>query len=152
MKQHQAHSDWMDIQIESRVDAGELLAALDDPDVQGAWEDGESIHLYWPNQCWSSDHLSRLRQALQRLETIDQSMPEILVESLPHRDWNRQWTEAVKPLRIGARIVIRPSWETVNVRDDQIEIVLNPKQAFGTGHHAKTRMLLEWLEEVIQGG
>ncbi len=33
-----------------------------------------------------------------------------------------------------------------------IEIVLDPKQAFGTGHHATTRMLLEWLEELVHGG
>jgi ribosomal protein L11 methyltransferase len=33
-----------------------------------------------------------------------------------------------------------------------IEIVLDPKQAFGTGHHATTRMLLEWLENLIHGG
>ena len=33
-----------------------------------------------------------------------------------------------------------------------IEIVLDPKQAFGTGHHATTRMLLEWIEDFIHGG
>jgi ribosomal protein L11 methyltransferase len=33
-----------------------------------------------------------------------------------------------------------------------IEIVLDPKQAFGTGHHATTRMLLEWLEDLVRGG
>ena len=33
-----------------------------------------------------------------------------------------------------------------------LEIILDPKQAFGTGHHATTRMLLEWLEDRIQGG
>ena len=33
-----------------------------------------------------------------------------------------------------------------------IEIVLDPKQAFGTGHHATTRMLLEWLEDLVHGG
>ena len=31
---------------------------------------------------------------------------------------------------------------------DGIEIVLDPKQAFGTGHHATTHLLLEWLEEM----
>ena len=62
------------------------------------------------------------------------------------------WAQSVKPLWIGKRILIRPSWETPAVRPDQIEIVLDPKQAFGTGHHATTRMLLEWLEEIIHGG
>ena len=31
---------------------------------------------------------------------------------------------------------------------DGIEIILDPKQAFGTGHHATTHLLLEWLEEI----
>lgn len=144
-------SDWIDIQIKSRIDAGELLAALDDPDVRGAWQDEGAIHLYWPHHSWSSGHLTRLRQALQRLDT-GQRVPDILVQSLPNRDWNRQCAESVKPLRVGRRIVIRPSWETVEARNDQIEIILDPKQAFGTGHHPTTRMLLECLEDLIQGG
>src|SRR5262245_6846154 len=151
MKQD-ASSDWIDIQITSRIDAGELLAALEDPDVQGAWQDDESIHLYWSNRCWSTDHLTRIRQALQRFDSIGPAVPEIQVQPLPNRDWNRQWAESVKPLRVGTRIVIRPSWEPVHIRNDQIEIVLDPKQAFGTGHHATTMMLLEWLEQLIQGG
>jgi ribosomal protein L11 methyltransferase len=57
----------------------------------------------------------------------------------------------VKPLRIG-RLVIRPSWEPIVLGPNEIEIVLDPKQAFGTGHHATTRMLLEWLQEDIHGG
>jgi ribosomal protein L11 methyltransferase len=35
---------------------------------------------------------------------------------------------------------------------EDIEIVLDPKQAFGTGHHATTQLLLEWLEDLIHGG
>ena len=60
--------------------------------------------------------------------------------------------ESVRPIRIGRRIVIRPSWEPVALQAQDIEIVLDPKQAFGTGHHATTRMLLEWLEDLIHGG
>jgi ribosomal protein L11 methyltransferase len=40
----------------------------------------------------------------------------------------------------------------VPLQAQDIEIVLDPKQAFGTGHHATTRMLLEWLEPLIGGG
>jgi ribosomal protein L11 methyltransferase len=143
-------SDWVDVQIVSRLDAGELLGLLDDPDVQGAWQDDHAIHLYWPSRNWSSDQLVRLRQTLRQLDEADEL--EILVRSLPNQDWNRQWVESVKPLWIGTRMVIRPSWEMVHVWPGQIEIILDPKQAFGTGHHATTRMLLEWLEELIQGG
>jgi ribosomal protein L11 methyltransferase len=78
--------------------------------------------------------------------------PEIVVHSLPDQDWNRQWAQLVKPLRVGQRIVIRPSWETVESNAPPIEIILDPKRAFGTGHHPTTSLLLEWLEKDIQGG
>ncbi len=143
-------SEWVDVQIASRLDAGEVLGLLGDPAVQGGWQEEETIHLYWPSGVWSPDHLVRLRQIVRQLDEANE--PDIQVQALPHQDWNRLWAESVKPLRIGQRIVIRPSWEAVDVRPGQIEFILDPKQAFGTGHHATTGMLLEWLEDVIRGG
>lgn len=110
------------------------------------------IHLYWPGRSWSPDHLVRLRQILLQMAVAGQPAPELFVQSIPNQDWNQQWAQSVKPLWIGRRIVIRPSWETVALQTGQIEIVLDPRQAFGTGHHATTRMLVEWLEESIREG
>jgi ribosomal protein L11 methyltransferase len=110
------------------------------------------MRLYWPSQHWTSDHLAHLRQTLRRLMEQGVAEPDIVVHSLPDQDWNRQWAQSVKPLRVGKRIIIRPSWERMEPIEEQIEIVLDPKQAFGTGHHATTSLLLEWLEEDIRGG
>lgn len=143
-------TDWVDVKIRSDLDAGEVIGLLDS--VTGAWQEGGTIHLYWSGEQWSPAHLARLRQTLHRLTGPGVSEPEIVVHSLPHQDWNRRWARSVKPLRVGRRIVIRPSWESVEPRAQQIEIVLDPKRAFGTGHHATTSLLLEWLEEEVQGG
>ncbi|HEY7128270.1 MAG TPA: 50S ribosomal protein L11 methyltransferase [Nitrospira sp.] len=145
-------ADWIDVQIRTHLDAGEVLGLLDDPCVPGAWHDGRTIHLYWPSHQWTSDHLAHLRTILQRLTEQGVAESDIVVHSLPDQDWNRQWAQSVKPLRVGKRIVIRPSWEQVAVVEGEVEIVLDPKQAFGTGHHATTSLLLEWLEEDIRGG
>ena len=144
------NSDWVDVQILSSLDAGEVLGLLDDPAVQGGWQEGETVHLYWPSQVWSPDHLAKLSQVLRQLDGTCE--PVINVRTLPNQDWNRVWAESVEPLWIGRYLLIRPSWQTVEERPGQIEIILDPKQAFGTGHHATTRMLLEWLEEDIHGG
>jgi len=143
---------WVDVQVQSSLDAGELLSLLEDSAVTGAWQEGRTIHLYWPSQTWSHDHLARLRRTLHGLAERGATEPEITVQSLADQDWNGQWARSVKPLRIGGRIVIRPSWEPAVGTADQIEIILDPKQAFGTGHHATTSLLLEWLEEAIRGG
>jgi ribosomal protein L11 methyltransferase len=143
---------WIDVQIRTVVDPAELLGLLADPVIQGGWEDQGLIHLYWPKPQWSLAARARLCGVLQECDPNVSSEEDIRVEELPDQDWNRQWAELVRPIRIGRRIVIRPSWESVVLQAQDIEIVLDPKQAFGTGHHATTRMLLEWLEDLIHGG
>ncbi|MGQ0557597.1 MAG: 50S ribosomal protein L11 methyltransferase [Nitrospiraceae bacterium] len=142
--------DWVDICIQERLDAGELLSRLDDAAVQGAWEDEGEVHLYWAEDQWNEEKLVSVQSVLADLVQSSRAIP-LSVQRVPSQDWNEAWTRSVKPLRIG-RLVIRPSWEPVTLSPNDIEIVLDPKQAFGTGHHATTRMLLEWLQEDIRGG
>lgn len=144
--------DWVEVCIQAPVDAGELLGLLDDPTVQGAWEEAGTIRLYWPEAQWNGDRLASVRAVVQRMNSASSADIPVLVNQMPFQDWNQLWAQSVKPLWIGKRIVIRPSWEPVSLQPGQIEIVLDPKQAFGTGHHATTRMLLEWLEEIVRGG
>jgi len=143
---------WVELRIDTSVDAGELLGLLADPMVQGAWQENGSIRLYWPEGQWNSDCLARVQAALAQLDAATAPSTAFFVNRLPDQDWNRQWAQSVRPIRIGRRIVIRPSWEPVTLQAQDIEIVLDPKQAFGTGHHTTTRMLLEWLENLIHGG
>ena len=125
---------------------------LSDPMVQGGWEENGLVHLYWLKPQWNMEARARLNRVLQEVDPDVLTESDIRVEELPDQDWNRQWAQSVRPIRIGKRIVIRPSWESVALQAGDIEIVLDPKQAFGTGHHATTRMLLEWLEELVHGG
>jgi ribosomal protein L11 methyltransferase len=142
----------MDVQIRTAVDAGELLGMLADPATQGGWEEEGVIHLYWPRSQWNIETRARLERILTVVDPDASTTDDIRVEELAEQDWNRQWAQSVHPIRVGRRIVIRPSWESVVLRGEEVEIILDPKQAFGTGHHATTRMLLEWLEDVVHGG
>ena len=141
---------WVDVCIQETLDVGELLSRLDDATLQGAWENDGEVHLYWAEDQWNEDRFSALRAALADLLVSSQE-PSLSVTPVPAQDWNEAWARSVKPLRIG-RFVIRPSWDPVMLGPRDLEIILDPKQAFGTGHHATTRMLLEWLHEDIRGG
>ncbi|HEU4683031.1 MAG TPA: 50S ribosomal protein L11 methyltransferase [Nitrospira sp.] len=145
-------TQWVEVLVDSGLDAGELLAVLEDPWIQGAWQEDQAIRLYWPAERWTSERNERLACVLRQLEGSGKPSATIVVRTIPDEHWNRKWAESVTPLVIGTRIVIRPSWESPAVQSGQIEIVLDPKQAFGTGHHATTRLLLERLAESIQGG
>lgn len=149
--------EWVEVQVDAPMDAGDLLVLLDDPAATGAWEQDGVIHLYWPADRWNDGAHSRLAELLARQGGKDRQAaqkPSAIrsIRRLPDEDWNAAWARTVKPIRVGRRIVVRPSWEAAALAPDDVEIILDPKQAFGTGHHATTHMLLERLEGLIHGG
>ena len=137
----------LEVNLPPCVDGPELSGLLASPEFLGLWEQDGGLTIYWQG----SEPLLRqgLHEALAQLNfTI--SNTAIQVQCVEIQDWNAQWASSVKPIRIGRRIGIRPSWETMVMPEEGIEIVLDPKQAFGTGHHATTHLLLEWLEEMLE--
>ena len=144
-------SDYYDISISTDVDPGNLLTLLQDDTLLGSWDQEGTIHLYWPVEAWGEEKLNNLTQLLSQLSASPEAL-KIEIAKCPKENWNTRWAELVQPVHIGRHIVIRPSWEPVPLTSGAVEIILDPKQAFGTGHHATTQLLLEWTEEVIRGG
>jgi ribosomal protein L11 methyltransferase len=68
-------------------------------------------------------------------------------------DWQAAWKATIAPVRAGSTVVV-PSWlvgEHVPA-PGEVTLVLDPGQAFGTGHHATTTMCLEALEQLELDG
>jgi ribosomal protein L11 methyltransferase len=59
-------------------------------------------------------------------------------------DWDRRWRSFHRPLVLGDRLSVRPPWEEAPASVD-IDLVIDPGQAFGTGAHATTRLCLELM-------
>ncbi len=133
------------ITIPACVDSGELSGLLACPEFLGLWENDESLMMYWQGS--AKDRVHHIHEAVVQLGAI-LPFAAIHEQVVVSQDWNAQWAASVQPIRIGKRIGIRPSWATMDLPEDGIEIVLDPKQAFGTGHHATTHLLLEWLEDL----
>ena len=66
-------------------------------------------------------------------------------------DWANNWKAYYKPLEIGERLVVRPSWEAIG-NTDRVVLSLDPGMAFGTGTHQTTRLCLEFLERLVKNG
>lgn len=66
-------------------------------------------------------------------------------------DWSTSWKANFKPLRVGRRLLVVPSWEEAPSRPDDIVLRLDPGMAFGTGGHETTRLCLELLERIMDG-
>lgn len=78
---------------------------------------------------------------------------------VPDVDWRLAWREHFRPLRVGERLVIKPSWDSwpppddpSAARDDDMVIELDPGGAFGTGSHQTTKLALCALERSVKPG
>jgi len=65
---------------------------------------------------------------------------------LEEDDWADRWKVHFKPMRVGRRFVICPTWDVLQPAEGDRVIVMDPGRAFGTGHHETTRLCLAWLE------
>ena len=70
------------------------------------------------------------------------------VSVVRNEDWANNWKVHFKPVRIGERLVIKPTWEEYQALPGDLVIQIDPGMAFGTGAHPTTRMCLESLERI----
>ena len=69
---------------------------------------------------------------------------------LPRGAWFDVWKKGLEPIRIGRRLVVRPAWWKGPAERGRVEVLIDPGPAFGTGHHASTRLCLQAIEELAR--
>ncbi len=94
--------------------------------------------------------LDRVRQAWAA-EFPEEPCPEVEVELLADRDWEREWMDDFHPLRMGEKLWIVPSWHAPP-EPDAVNLHLDPGLAFGTGTHPTTALCLAWLDGLSVSG
>ncbi len=90
---------------------------------------------------------------LPELGEIEAAAGEGLVEVVSTEvpdDWADRWQDFHRPILVGERLWLRPSWE--EPRPGTIDVVIDPGRAFGTGAHPTTRLCLELLLELAESG
>lgn len=97
--------------------------------------------------------LDAVRAGLEALREAGLDAPEeISLRTVEEEAWANAWKAYFKPLRIGKRFVVKPSWEPWEATPEDRVIELDPGMAFGSGTHPTTGLCLRLLEETIQSG
>ena len=106
------------------------------------------IHLYIDPQDNPPEAVAFLRERL----TAAGIPYEVDAETVREEDWANNWKKYFKPLPVGEKLLICPSWETADNPDGRTLLSIDPGMAFGTGGHDTTRLVLETLERHITAG
>tara|TARA_R110000868_G_scaffold304437_19_gene565350 strand:+ start:5457 stop:6290 length:834 start_codon:yes stop_codon:yes gene_type:complete len=141
--------DYIRISIALNDDFHELLIAeLFDMDFEGFEEEDNLLIASIPANRFDDFK----REEIVRLLLDYGKDASILQEELiAPQNWNQTWEQSIKPQTIG-KFYVRPTWAPKNEDKDIIELLIDPKMAFGTGYHATTRLILEWIPEIISKG
>ena len=67
-------------------------------------------------------------------------------------DWADAWKAYFPVMRVGRRLVIRPTWRRHRRAPDDVVLALDPGMAFGTGLHPTTRLCLAGVEALADRG
>ncbi len=73
---------------------------------------------------------------------------ELRTRLVHEADWASAWKAHFPVLRVGRRLVIRPTWRRHRRRPGDVVLALDPGMAFGTGLHPTTRLCLRALEDL----
>jgi ribosomal protein L11 methyltransferase len=72
---------------------------------------------------------------------------------IPYQNWNVLWESNFQPIQVGNFVAVRadfhpptPSYNSETQEGVVFDLVINPKMAFGTGHHETTYMMMQLMQ------
>ncbi len=68
------------------------------------------------------------------------------IRTIPHQNWNEVWESNFEPLKINERCYVRATFHEPHP-EYEFEIIVDPKMAFGTGHHQTTFLMMKLMME-----
>jgi ribosomal protein L11 methyltransferase len=77
---------------------------------------------------------------------------ELRTRIVQEADWADAWKAHFPVMRVGRRLVIRPTWRRHRRSPDDVVLALDPGMAFGTGLHPTTRLCLAGVEALAERG
>lgn len=142
------------IELLVQADELELLTACLASELSYGWEE-ESLPdgrarciVYAENELFAQELAAAITARMPRVEVRRSMAPQL--------DWVEAWKVFFTPVSCGTRFIVLAPWMTEEKQQALSEgrqpVVIEPKTAFGTGHHASTALCLRGLSRLLDQG
>ncbi|HWT27507.1 MAG TPA: 50S ribosomal protein L11 methyltransferase, partial [Mobilitalea sp.] len=116
-------------------------------------DDGTAkINFYLDTKDNAEDVIHNIREGLKDLsDYVNVGSGEITLSETEDKDWVNNWKHFFKPFRIDDTIVIKPTWEKLEDKNENdIVIEIDPGISFGTGSHETTKLCIIAIKKHLQ--
>lgn len=104
-------------------------------------ETGSGFKAYIPAAAFDEQSLKSIILSYQ-----DNLSASYVINDIPHKNWNEVWESSFEPIIVSGKCYVRAGFHEPRP-DFPYEIIINPKMAFGTGHHQTTALMMEFMLE-----
>ncbi len=144
-------------------DSADFDEFLKDKDINWDYIDDDLMNLknqpvyitcYIPDDAQGMDLFAALKDLTAELKSNSDGFYgslEMATDTVYEEDWANNWKQYYKPLCVGEKLLIKPTWESVpEYAKGRLILEIDPASAFGTGQHHTTQLCLELLEKNVK--
>ncbi len=133
--------------------AADFLAALSGQGVQLGEDEQRPqlrvVRAYLTQDAGLAGHREQIETYVAQLvEFCPKGEVDLAFAELPPEDWSAAWKQHFHPRLVSRRIIVAPPWELGQPRGEQEMVIIDPGQAFGTGQHQSTQLVLRVCEHL----
>ena len=130
-------------EFESFLDENRAYWDYIDEDLQQKLQGLSHIKIYLEDTDAAS--LSRLEAAAKQM-----GLP-MDVKTMEETNWEESWKDNYPAVEVGKSLIVVPYWAAEDTKG-RTPVILDPGLTFGTGAHASTQMVMEFMEDTVQKG
>ncbi len=114
------------------------------------------VTVYLPEDAQGAEQMTALRQLVDQLkkraDAADFGTLSLTCKGIREEDWANNWRQYFRPLPVGNRLWITPTWIDEPVPEGRSALRIDPGSSFGTGQHDTTKLCLAMLEDCVTEG
>jgi ribosomal protein L11 methyltransferase len=125
-----------------------LIALLGNAGFDMFQEEKDTLNAYIPAEDIDENDLLRILSTLP----AELTGANWYIELCPEKNWNEEWENSFPPVLINNRVLVRAPFHAAPPDKDVMDLVIEPKMSFGTGHHPTTELMMTaMLEQDFHG-
>ena len=128
------------LSIHATEEQGEILAAYLADFPFESFDYAEGLFNAYAQQNALTDYHDEMIQLLEEEGFLD-----YYFEDIEAQNWNAVWESNFEEVEVKNKVLIRAPFHAARPDYKGLEVIIQPKMSFGTGHHATTQLMVEMI-------